>query len=203
MNRNNYLNRPVNTGINSREYNVKNRGFTMVEVTVVISLIALLAAGTVLILSNTKEKSDDTLSTQNIHQIKSELEIYSVQHSGSLPEGQDPNKCVRDMNGPDWTDRLRKMDSIQNRDFCVRYYREDNANMAEIWAPLVTNTDKGYNRKIGAVVGAGDINDIKSLCLNSLMYPMFNTQGNGSLEACNGDKPFDLVLDVDSGAPAK
>jgi hypothetical protein len=108
------------------------------------------------------------------------------------------------MYGTEWPDKIKKMDDIINPDLCVRYYKVPDSNLAEIWAPLITDVANGFNRKVGAVFGVDDSNDMRTLCVNSMTYPIFNTDGNGTLEACNGTgAPFDKVLETSSGSDGK
>ena len=81
-------------------YKMQKKGFTLVELLVVISIIALLISIIMPALSKVKEKARDVLCATNMHQWGLAVRTYSVEHDGYFPPmGEDP---VRDSAGLVW-----------------------------------------------------------------------------------------------------
>ncbi len=81
-----------------------HRGFTLVELLVTISIIALLAVGVILSFQHQRAKARDALRLANLNQFKTALALYhsevglypigSSMHLGSAPEGQTIYTCL-------------------------------------------------------------------------------------------------------------
>jgi general secretion pathway protein G len=66
---------------------VRNAGFTLVEVLIVVVIMAILAA--TIIPQFTDSTSDAKASTTkfNLHTLRSQIELYKTQHNGVVPSG--------------------------------------------------------------------------------------------------------------------
>lgn len=64
----------------------KHKGFTLVELLIVIAIFALIANITMISLNNAKRESRDAKRVSNINQLRSALHLYSTEH-GSYPVG--------------------------------------------------------------------------------------------------------------------
>ena len=68
------------------------RGFTLIDLLCVISIIAILAGMLFSSMGNFSEKGDGVKCTQNLRQIAAALQLYVGAHDGEFPEVQtDPN----------------------------------------------------------------------------------------------------------------
>lgn len=62
-----------------------SRGFTLIELMVVISIIGLLSAAILAGLSNASQRSRDANRIADIKQIQNALELYAADHGGQYP----------------------------------------------------------------------------------------------------------------------
>ncbi len=69
------------------------RGFTLIEMIVVVAIVGLLVAGVVVIFGNTRQKSRDTHRVGSIKQITDALELYYL-HNGIYPTSLTPGQIL-------------------------------------------------------------------------------------------------------------
>ncbi|MEK7613490.1 MAG: type II secretion system protein GspG [Patescibacteria group bacterium] len=77
-------------GANSRQ----SRGFTLIELMVVIALLGLLASMVLVFLSDAQRDAKDKRRVADIHQIQKALELYSVDHGTYPKESEGANGNV-------------------------------------------------------------------------------------------------------------
>ena len=81
--------------------NQKRKGFTLIELMVVVAIMGLLAALAVISLNNARQRARDARRISDIKQIQTALELYYLDNneypdsSGEVIEG----KCISDTNG--------------------------------------------------------------------------------------------------------
>ena len=76
--------------------------FTLVEVLIVVVILAILAATVLPQFTNASEEAEASAIKQNLHVLRSQIELYRVQHNNDLP-GADEEEFVARMTGK--TDR--------------------------------------------------------------------------------------------------
>jgi prepilin-type N-terminal cleavage/methylation domain-containing protein len=63
------------------------RGFTLVEVLIVVVIMAVLAAALIPQFSDTAKDAKANTATFNLHTLRSQIEAYRTQHDNSPPTG--------------------------------------------------------------------------------------------------------------------
>ena len=63
----------------------KNKGFTLIELMVVISIIALLSSVTYASLSATRVSARNVARAQQTHQLNTAIKLYQLDHDGAVP----------------------------------------------------------------------------------------------------------------------
>lgn len=66
-------------------YNQKNRGFTLIEMLVVLAIISILMGAIILNLHNTQKKATDATRKVDMRQMKTALELYYFDHGSRYP----------------------------------------------------------------------------------------------------------------------
>jgi prepilin-type N-terminal cleavage/methylation domain-containing protein len=96
---------------------VKTRGFTIVELLIVIVVIAILAAISIAAYNGIQDRSRKSYLMSDISAIKKAMEMYRVDNSSypQCPASPDPNQCsylniVRPMLVPTYTQSLSSYD---------------------------------------------------------------------------------------------
>ena len=69
--------------------NARNRGFTLIEILVVMSIIGVLSSIITVSLNSARDKARDASRISQIHEIQSALDMYFVNH-GSYPSNSYP-----------------------------------------------------------------------------------------------------------------
>src|SRR5262249_23543227 len=79
----------------------RNRGFSLIELLVVISIISLLSSIIFAAVSKSKQKAEDARVAAEVHQVQTDLELY-YEDSGGYPNptnnGQPVTKCIGNTN---------------------------------------------------------------------------------------------------------
>jgi len=63
----------------------KRSGFTLIEVLIVVVIMAVLAATIIPQFSTSTKDAEDSQIDFNLHTLRSQIELYKVQHGGSYP----------------------------------------------------------------------------------------------------------------------
>ncbi len=63
----------------------KRSGFTLIEVLIVVVIMAVLAATIIPQFSTSTKDAEDSQIEFNLHTLRSQVELYKVQHGGSYP----------------------------------------------------------------------------------------------------------------------
>lgn len=66
------------------KHNTKNAGFTLIELLVVIAIIGLLSSVVLVALASAKDKANNTVALQELHQVQLAMEFY-YQANGNYP----------------------------------------------------------------------------------------------------------------------
>ena len=64
---------------------LRSTGFTLVEVLIVVVILAILAATVLPQFANASDEATASAVKQNLHVVRSQIELYRVQHNGALP----------------------------------------------------------------------------------------------------------------------
>jgi type II secretion system protein G len=62
-----------------------SRGFTLVEVLIVVVILAILAATVIPKFSNSTSDAQSSNAQFNLHVLRSQIELYKAQHNGAAP----------------------------------------------------------------------------------------------------------------------
>lgn len=65
--------------------NKKRSGFTLIEVLIVVVIMAVLAATIIPQFTTSTKDAEDSQIDFNLHTLRSQIELYKVQHQGSYP----------------------------------------------------------------------------------------------------------------------
>ena len=65
--------------------NVRSAGFSLLEVLIVVLVIGILAVAIIPQLSNTKSEAQVATARFNLRTIRSQIELYKLQHEGRVP----------------------------------------------------------------------------------------------------------------------
>ncbi len=60
-------------------------GFTLVEILIVVVILGILAAIVVPQFTNASEEAKDSRLMQDLQSVRSQIELYKIQHSGAMP----------------------------------------------------------------------------------------------------------------------
>jgi type II secretion system protein G len=63
----------------------KNRGFTLIEVLIVVVVLAILAATIIPKFSDSTRQAKSSNAQFNLHALRSQVELYRVHHNGTVP----------------------------------------------------------------------------------------------------------------------
>ena len=66
---------------------VRQSGFTLVEVLIVVVIMAILAATIIPQFSDSTRDAKVSTTTFNLHTLRSQIELYKTQHNGVVPSG--------------------------------------------------------------------------------------------------------------------
>lgn len=72
------------------------KGFTLIEILVVVSIISILASVTIATMRNVREKANDSRRKHDLQQIKLALELYNEKHGNYMESG---SGCGQDGQG--------------------------------------------------------------------------------------------------------
>jgi len=75
--------------------NLKNKGFTIIELLVVVAIIGILTAVVLFSLNSSQAKGRDAKRDRDVHEIRSALDLY-VTDTGSYPTDGTPNEIIID-----------------------------------------------------------------------------------------------------------
>lgn len=130
------------------------KGFTILELLVVVAIIAMLSAVTMVLLSSTREKSRDAKRMSALHQLQNALNIYYAQ-AGRFPIA---NPAVA-LSGTDAiSTELVNQDAIKAAPVDPIYptysyqYQSVDGTTFIISFCLETNTIKGYTQGCGNTI---------------------------------------------------
>lgn len=62
------------------------RGFTLVEILIVVVILGILAAIVIPQFSDASEDAKESALTSNLQTVRSQIELYKVQHGGEVPQ---------------------------------------------------------------------------------------------------------------------
>jgi len=63
----------------------RNSGFTLIEILIVVVIMAVLAATIIPQFSTSTKDAQDSQLDFNLHTLRSQIELYKVQHNGNYP----------------------------------------------------------------------------------------------------------------------
>lgn len=86
----------------------RNRGFTLVEILIVVVILGILAAIVIPQFTNASESAKGSSLVTQLQTIRSQLELYQVQHNGNYPSLDDLNDTTNSVGG--WGKLVNKTD---------------------------------------------------------------------------------------------
>ena len=117
-----------------------NRGFTLVELLVVISIIGVLTTILMVNFVGTREKANDSKKVQNLNSLKSALRLY-YNDNQSYPNGSNCTECL---------------DSLMNS------YLPNTSNIGYTYTQL--NGGEGFRLTTGLESGSGNSDESQKSC---------------------------------------
>jgi general secretion pathway protein G len=72
-------------------------GFTLVEILIVVVILGILAAIVIPQFTNASTEAKENSLKADLQTLRSQIELYKIQHTDVLPGGGDPNQFVTDM----------------------------------------------------------------------------------------------------------
>jgi prepilin-type N-terminal cleavage/methylation domain-containing protein len=70
--------------MNARKY---SRGFTLIEVLIVVVILAVLAATIIPQFTDSTKDAQTSSMRMNLHTLRAQIQLYKAQHGGKLPSG--------------------------------------------------------------------------------------------------------------------
>ena len=116
----------------------KKKGFTLLELLVVLAILAILIAIAVPVYKNQKEKAAITAHNANVRVLETAVESYRQDHDGKLPDKLDINELV---NG-NYIKSVPKVPASENEKLKGKSYSIESAGKI---SPAEIHNDNGTN----------------------------------------------------------
>jgi general secretion pathway protein G len=77
---------------------MRNEGFTLIEILIVVVILAILAALVIPQFSSASDKARESALAKDLHMLRTQIQLFKAHHTGVLP-GQGGNDIVAQLTG--------------------------------------------------------------------------------------------------------
>jgi prepilin-type N-terminal cleavage/methylation domain-containing protein len=143
----------------------RKKGFTLIEMLIVITIIALLASLILVGMGGARQKARDARRIADLHNVQNALELYFSQN-GRYPASSDWNTLVTTLTGAGIGVSQVPKDPLNNTTYYYRYGADTNGTDYVLGAQL-EQCDIALKSDIDGTVYSIDCSDNNATCTNT------------------------------------